>query len=73
MRPALETDADNVTLCADALRAIQLRLETLAHLTQDYPLKCSLGAYDLLFESRDDIEILIESLAEELSEAGNAA
>jgi hypothetical protein len=73
MRAALETDDDNVPLGDDKLRAIQLQLETLAHRTKDYPLQCSLGTYDLLFESRDDIEILIESLAEEISESRNAA
>jgi hypothetical protein len=73
MGAAIETDDENVTLCADALRAIQARLKTLAHLTTDYPIECSLGTYDFLFESRDDIEVLLESLTEELSESRSAA
>jgi len=42
-------------------------------MTKNYPLECSLGAYELLFESRDDIEILIESLTGEISESRDAA
>jgi hypothetical protein len=73
MGAAIEADDENVTLCDDALRAIQTQLETLAHATTDYPLECSLGTYDFLFESRDDIEVLLDSLTEELSESRNAA
>jgi len=61
------------TFCDDDLRAIQLQLETLAQRTTDYPLECSLGMYDFLFESRDDVEILLESLTAEISEARNPA
>jgi hypothetical protein len=73
MRTAMDADDETLTLCDDALRAIQLQLETLAHLTNDYPLECSLGTYDFLFESRNDIEILRDSLTEELSESRHAA
>jgi len=73
MGAAIEADETSAVSCDDNLRAIQSQLETLAHLTKDYPLECSVGTYDLLFESRDDIEILLESLTEELSESRNAA
>jgi hypothetical protein len=38
----------------------------LVRMTTDYPLECSLGTCDFLFESRDEIQVLIESLAEEI-------
>jgi hypothetical protein len=68
MGSAAETAHDDVTSCDEDLRAIHLRLEMLARMTTDYPLRCSLGTCDFLFESRDEIEILIESLTEEISE-----
>jgi hypothetical protein len=45
----------------------------LVQMATDYPLECSLGTCEFLFESRDEIQILIKSLAEELSESRNAA
>jgi hypothetical protein len=38
-----------------------------------YPLAYSLGSMELLFESRQDIELLVRTLAEEISEARNSA
>ena len=73
MHKAMAAADEHDTLGDDDLRAIQIELETLARMTKDYPLECSLGAYDLLFESRDDIEILIESLSEEILESRDAA
>jgi hypothetical protein len=67
MRATAETEDGGVALCEDALKAIQSQLETLAHGAEDYPLECSLGTYAFLFESRDDVEILLESLTEQLS------
>jgi hypothetical protein len=51
----------------DELREIQLRLESLVQVASDYPLECSLGRCDFLFESRDEIERILESLAKEHS------
>jgi hypothetical protein len=45
----------------------------LAQKTRDFPLECSLGTCDFLFESRDEIQTLLESLTEELSESIDAA
>ncbi|HEX7505262.1 MAG TPA: hypothetical protein VF550_00725 [Polyangia bacterium] len=73
MRQTCKAADEKAALVDDDLKAIQLQLVTLAQATRDYPLECSLGTYELLFESRDDIEILIESLTEEISEARNAA
>jgi hypothetical protein len=42
-------------------------------MTRDYPLECSLGTCDFLFESRDEIQTLLESLTEEISESRDAA
>ena len=53
----------------DELRAIQSRLARLARDTTDYPLECSLGSYAFLFESRDDIKIILDNLDEEIREA----
>ncbi len=65
--------SENVTSCDFDLRAIHLRLEMLAQMTRDYPLECSLGTVDFLFESRDEIQLLIQSLTAELSESRDAA
>ena len=73
MRETRKAAYEQADLGDDDLMAIQVQLEMLAQVTKDYPLECSLGTYDLLFESRDDIEIHIESLTEEISESRNAA
>jgi hypothetical protein len=65
--------SENVTPCDYDLRAIHLQLEMLAQMTKDYPLQCSLGTVDFLFESRDEIQILIQSLTADLSESRDAA
>jgi hypothetical protein len=65
--------ASDENVAPDDLRAIQLQLGTLVQMTKDYPLECSLGTCDFLFESRDEIQVLIESLTEELSESSDAA
>jgi len=41
----------------------------LRSMARAYPLECSLGSMELLFESRQDIEVLVRTLAEEISEA----
>ncbi len=48
---------------AEELLDLQRQLACLARETRDYPLECAVGSMDLLFESRDDIEILLDSLA----------
>jgi hypothetical protein len=73
MGSGTESASENATPCDDDLRAIHLQLQMLARMTKDYPLACSLGTCDFLFESRDEIQILIESLTEELSESRDAA
>ncbi len=55
------------------LRAFRDRLSALAQEASDYPLEYALGSYELLFESRDDIEILVENLGESLAELSEAA
>jgi hypothetical protein len=50
------------------LREIHRQLEWLAEQTRDYPVECSVGEYDLLFDSQDDIELMLEHLNSELSD-----
>ena len=66
MASATEPADENVTPCGYDLRALQRQLGMLVRMTTDYPLECSLGTCDFLFESRDEIQVLIESLAEEI-------
>ena len=60
-------------LGADELEALQSRLASLAQETTDYPLECSLGAYQLLFESRDDIEVILDNQNKEILISRKAA
>jgi hypothetical protein len=55
------------------LRALRQELVSLRSIARAYPLAYSLGTMELLFESRQDIELLVRTLAEEISEARNAA
>ena len=50
----------------DELKAVQAQLESLARENTAYPLEYSLGACDFLFESRQDIEVIVENLSEEI-------
>jgi hypothetical protein len=50
----------------DELAALQ-SLASLAQETTDYPLECSLGTCNFLLESRDDIEVILDHLSEEIS------
>jgi hypothetical protein len=68
MGSAIRIGDEDGFLCDDALRAIQSQLETLARTPKDYPLECSLGTCEFLFESRDDVEILLETVADVRSE-----
>jgi hypothetical protein len=51
----------------DELEAFQSRLTALAQETTDYPLECLFGTCSFLFESRDDIEVILDNLSEEIS------
>ncbi len=69
---------DRATQSSDALsdtelRAFHTQLSTLAETTCDYPLECSLGEYEMLFESRDDIEIIVANLGESIGQSRDAA
>jgi hypothetical protein len=50
----------------DELEALQAQLESLARENTAYPLEYSLGACDFLFESRRDIEVIVDNLNEEI-------
>ena len=49
---------------ADQMKALRRQLAVLVQETKEYPLECAVGSYDLLFESRDDIEMILDSLKE---------
>jgi hypothetical protein len=72
MASATDSSDEIVIPYDDELRAIQLRLKMLAQMAKDYPLQCSVGTCDFLFESRDEIEILVENLAGEISASKHA-
>ena len=59
--------AANIDLCEEALKALRQNLEELARMTKDYPVECSFGTYTFLFESRGDIESLIDSLSQKIA------
>ncbi len=69
---------DRATQSSDALSDNELRtfhtqLSTLAETACDYPLEYSLGEYEMLFESRDDIEIIVANLSESIGQSQDAA
>ncbi len=55
------------------LRAFRMELYALAQAPHDYPMEYSLGACALLFESRDDIEIIVDNLDESIAELPEVA
>jgi len=55
------------------LLAFRRELSALAQTDCDYPLEYSLGSYELLFESRDDIQVIVENLSESIAELQPAA
>jgi hypothetical protein len=73
MASATRAADEDVAFGDEDLRAIQLQLGMLAHVATDYPLECFLGKCEFLFESRDEVQLLIESLTEEISESRTAA
>jgi len=57
----------------DELKSFQSQLALLAREATAFPLEYTLGAFDFLFESRDDIEIILDSLNEEILVSRKAA
>lgn len=57
----------------EELRALRQELVSLGSIARAYPFEYSLGSTELLFESRQDIELLVRTLAEEISEARSSA
>jgi hypothetical protein len=62
------TDTTSDALSDGELRAFQLQLAVLAQNARDYPLEYALGSYELLFESRDDIELIVANLSESIAD-----
>ncbi len=58
---------------SDELTEFRTQLTMLAQTADDYPVEYVLGEYELLFESRDDIEIIIENLGQSITELQKAA
>jgi hypothetical protein len=61
------------TFDRDELRAFRAELSALAQEANKYPFEYALGCYELLFESRDDIEVIVENLGESLGGLSEAA
>ena len=55
------------------LKSFQSQLALLAREAAAFPLEYSLGAFDFLFESRDDIELILDNLNEEILVSRKAA
>lgn len=51
------------------LKAIQSELASLGAAARSYPLEYSVGSLQLLFECRQDIDLLVDNLADEISAA----
>ncbi len=61
------------SLSESELREFHTQLSALAQTASGYPLEFSLGEYEMLFESRDDIEIIVANLSESLGQSPDAA
>jgi hypothetical protein len=59
--------------CVSELTSFQSQLAALAETASDYPVEYSLGSYELLFESRDDIEIVVANLDESIADLRHTA
>ncbi len=57
---------------AQELEALQSELAAFEKVERSYPLACAIGSWQLLFESRHDVELLVENLAAEISAARNS-
>ena len=57
----------------DELQELQSQLALLARETTAFPLEYSLGTFDFLFESRDDIEVILDNLNTEILVSPKAA
>jgi hypothetical protein len=58
---------------ASELTEFRTQLTMLAQTADDYPVEYVLGGYELLFESRDDIEIIVENLSQSIAKPLKAA
>jgi len=65
---AQETQAAE-TLNDYELRVYQAQLSALAQTARNYPMEYALGSYELLFESREDIEVIVDNLSESIARA----
>lgn len=65
---ACEPTQPSDALSSSELRAFRVQLTALARTVSRYPLECAIGPYELLFESRDDIEGIVANLGERLGE-----
>jgi fido (protein-threonine AMPylation protein) len=52
----------------NSLKEIHRQLEWLAGQTREFPIEYSVGEYDLFFESRDDIQLMLEHLTDEIAD-----
>jgi hypothetical protein len=57
----------------DELKSFQSQLALLARDATAFPLEYSLGAFDFLFESRNDLELVLDNLNEEILVSRTAA
>ena len=64
---------DPDTFSDDELKAFQSQLASLVRETTAFPLEYTLGTYDFLFESRDDIEVILDNLSQEILVSRKAA
>jgi hypothetical protein len=55
------------------LRAFHTQLTALAKTACAYPLEYALGSYELLFETRNDIETIAANLVESIADLRHAA
>ena len=73
MRGTTSTANDPDHFSNDDLKAFQSQLASLAREATAYPLEYALGAYEFLFESRDDIEVILDNLSQEILVSRKAA
>jgi plasmid stabilization system protein ParE len=63
----VEITATNADECERALENLRDHLDTLARMTERYPVECSFGGYRFVFTSRVDITTLISVLGSKLA------
>ena len=57
-----EVTMQNLQLCKSARDSLRANLETLAKLTEKYPVECRFANFRFVFESRAEIDALIDAL-----------